>query len=157
MAKENSEKKKYDKKKKALPPENSDLKVLLSSHVNIYAGESAINDGGKIHIAIPNQIESSFNKVASADIQPDLKDALQQLTQAVAAMIHILPPQQAIEVTEDLTRLVDEAIKPNPNKKWYSVSIEGLARAAETIDGLGESVVKLTGKILTLLGTSAGN
>jgi hypothetical protein len=50
--------------------------------------------------------------------------------------------------------LVDEATKPKPNKKWYSVSIDGLIKAAENLDKLGEPVINLSRKVLSLL--SAG-
>jgi len=69
----------------------------------------------------------------------------------VDAMSKSLPTEQAIEVTEDLGKLVDEATKPKPNKKWYSVSIEGLIKAAENLDKLGEPVINLSRKVLSLL------
>ena len=62
-----------------------------------------------------------------------------------------LAEEQAAEVSEDLSKLVDEATKPKPNKKWYSVSIDGLVKAAENLDKLGEPVIKLSRKVLSLL------
>jgi hypothetical protein len=55
------------------------------------------------------------------------------------------------EASEDLSKLVDEATKPKPNKKWYSVSIDGLIKAAENLDKLGEPVIGLSRKVLSLL------
>ncbi len=46
--------------------------------------------------------------------------------------------------------MVEEATKSKPNKKWYSVSIEGLIQAAD-LDKLGEPVVNLSKKVLSLL------
>lgn len=46
----------------------------------------------------------------------------------------------------------DYAVKPKPNKKWYSVSIEGLIKAAENLDKLGTPVISLSRKVLSLLG-----
>ena len=66
-------------------------------------------------------------------------------------MTKALPAEQAAEATEDLSKLVDEATKPKPNKKWYSVSVEGLVKAAENLDKVGEPVIKLAGKVLSLL------
>jgi hypothetical protein len=37
------------------------------------------------------------------------------------------------------------------NNKWYSVSIEGLIKAAENLDKLGEPVISLSRKVLSLL------
>jgi hypothetical protein len=62
-----------------------------------------------------------------------------------------LPEEQAAEAAEDLSKLVDEATKPTPNKKWYSVSIDGLIQAAENVDKVGEPVINLSRKVLSLL------
>ena len=66
-------------------------------------------------------------------------------------MSKALPAEQATEAAEDLSKLVEEATKPKPNKKWYSVSIEGLVKAAENLDKLGEPVINLSRKVLSLL------
>lgn len=42
--------------------------------------------------------------------------------------------------------------KPRPNRKWYSVSIEGLIKAAENVGKVGAPVIELAGKLLKLLG-----
>jgi len=96
-------------------------------------------------------IQDSYNKIKSANIQPELKETLKQLIEAVETMNKSLSEEQSTEVTEDLGKLVDEATKPKPNKKWYSVSIEGLIKAAVNLDKLGEPVINLSRKVLSLL------
>lgn len=98
-----------------------------------------------------NEIRKSYNKVDTANIQPELKDMLKQLADAVDLMSKTLPQEQALEVAEDLNRLVDEATRLKPNKKWYSVSIEGLIKAAESLDKLGAPVINLSRRVLSLL------
>ena len=102
-------------------------------------------------MVVESTIQNSVNKVETSDIQPDLKETLRQLAEAVAFMAKSLPTEQAVEVTEDLSKLVDEATKPTPNKKWYSVSIEGLIKAAENVEKVGEPVINLSRKVLSLL------
>jgi hypothetical protein len=80
-----------------------------------------------------------------------LKDALKELIKAVDALKKSLSKDQAIDAADDLERLVDEAIKPKPNKKWYSVSVEGLIQAAENVEKVGEPVINLLKKVLSLL------
>jgi hypothetical protein len=46
---------------------------------------------------------------------------------------------------------VEEATKPKPNKKWYSVSIDGLIKAAENVEKVGDPVINLSRKVLSLL------
>jgi hypothetical protein len=69
----------------------------------------------------------------------------------VEAMSKDLPDEQATEVKDDLDKLVEEATKENPKQKWYSVSIDGLTKAATNLGKVGEPVVKLAGQVLKLL------
>jgi internalin A len=120
---------------------------------NIYIGGNV--EGSNIvsgdNNVITQRIQDSFNKANAADIQAELKEILKQLAEAVAAMNKELSEEQAVEAADDLEKLVEEATKPNPNKKWYSVSIDGLTKAAENLDKLGEPVINLSKKVLSLL------
>jgi CheY-like chemotaxis protein len=128
-----------------MPPENESG----GNRTNIYVGG---NFNGNLVVGKENQaIRESYNKITSAKIDSELKETLKQLTEAVASMNKELPEELAAEVTEDLGKLVDEATKPKPNKKWYSVSIDGLIAAAENLDKLGEPVIRLSKKALSLL------
>jgi hypothetical protein len=100
---------------------------------------------------VTQKIQDSFNKAEAADIQTELKETLKQLADAVEVMVKSLPAEQAAETTEDLSKLVEEATKPKPNKKWYSVSIDGLIKAAENVEKVGEPVINLSRKVLSLL------
>lgn len=115
---------------------------------SISAGDNSIVVGRNMS---DSRISANYNKVNSAEITPELKETMKQLAEAVDAMIEKLPAEQATEVAEDFGKLADEAVKPKPNKKWYSVSIEGLIKAAENLDKLGESVINLSRKVLSLL------
>jgi hypothetical protein len=120
---------------------------------NIYIGGNV--EGSNIisgnDNVVTQRIRDSFNKAEAADIQAELKETLKQLAVAVEAMNRALPAEQAAEAAEDLGKLVEEATKPKPNNKWYSVSIEGLIKAAENLDKLGEPVISLSRKVLSLL------
>jgi internalin A len=96
-------------------------------------------------------IQDSYNKIKSADIDPELKETLKQLAEAVGTMIKSLPEEQASQAAENFEMLGAQAIKPKPNKQWYSVSIEGLIKAAENVEKVGEPVINLSRKVLSLL------
>ena len=115
---------------------------------SISAGDNSVVVGGNM---TGNLISGNYNKINSAEIAPELKDTLLQLAEAVDAMIQKLPAEQAAEVAEDFGKLADEAVKPKPNKKSYSVSIEGLIKAAENLDKMGTPVISLSKKVLSLL------
>jgi hypothetical protein len=100
---------------------------------------------------VTQKIQDSFNKAEAADVQAELKETLKQLATAVEAMNKALPAEKAAEAADDLDKLVEEATKPNPSKKWYSVSVDGLVQAAENIGKVGVPVVDLSRKVLSLL------
>jgi hypothetical protein len=109
---------------------------------NIVSGDNNI---------ITQRVQDSFNKADGANIQAELKETLKALAEAVAVMNQELPEEDAAEAADDLEKLVEEATKPKPNKKWYSVSIDGLTQAAENLGKLGEPVISLSKKVLSLL------
>lgn len=118
-------------------------------NINIYVGG---NFDGNLTVGDSNQsIKESYNKITSAIIEPELKQTLIQLADAVEMMNKFLPKEKSEVVTEDLARLVDEATRPKPNKRWYSVSVDGLIKAAENLDKLGEPVINLSRNVLSLL------
>ena len=61
------------------------------------------------------------------------KDVLDQLRKDVQKLIESLPKEkkeEAPQVAENLEMLIKQATSPKPNRKWYSVSAEGLLEAA---------------------------
>ncbi len=121
---------------------------FIGGDKSISAGDRSVIVGGNVS---GNLISGNYNKINSAEISPELKDTLLQLGKAVDAMLQKLPAEQAAEVAEDFGKLADEAVKSKPNQKWYSVSIEGLIKAAENLDKLGTPVIRLSRKVLSLL------
>lgn len=94
---------------------------------------------------------SSPKVVTTKPRSPALMETLKLLGEAVDVMNKVLPKEKAAETTEDFGKLVDEATKPKPNQKWYSVSIEGLIKAAENVGKVGVPVINLLRKVLSLL------
>lgn len=129
--------------------QSTEKKVGGNVTTNIFVGG---NFDGNLTIGDGNQsVKDSYNKATTAAIDPELKQTLLQLVEAVEIMIKPLPKEQSAEITEDLGKLVEEATKSKPNKKWYSVSIEGLIKAAENLDKLGTPVISLSRNVLSLL------
>ena len=120
---------------------------------NIYVGGNF--DGnltvGDHNQATTNRIVESIKKAEASSIPPELLETLKLLGEAVDVMNKVLPKEQASETTEDFGKLVDEATKSAPQKKWYSVSVEGLIKAAENVEKVGEPVINLSKKVLSLL------
>ena len=132
--------------------ESESQRKASTNSVTNYISYVGGNVSGNLVVGDDNQIiQNSYNKIKSAEIAPELKETMKQLAEAVDIMIQKLPVEQAAEVAEDFGKLADEAVKPKPNKKWYSVSIDGLIKGAENLDKLGTPVISLSRKVLSLL------
>jgi len=119
---------------------------------NIHIGNITIGENAKVgDIILASEIQESIKKAETSSIPPELMETLKLLGEAVDVMNKVLPKEKAAETTEDFGKLVDEATKPAPQKKWYSVSIEGLIKAAENVEKVGVPVINLSRKALSLL------
>jgi internalin A len=105
-------------------------------------------------VVAAESIQHSFNTIQKADINDDLKEQLSQLTQAVDAMVKeklTEQPEQAEKVGVYMQRLSEEATKEKPDSEWYSVSIDGLTKAAQNLGKVGDAVIELAGKVRKVL------
>lgn len=96
-------------------------------------------------------IQDSYNKIKSADLDHELKQTLNSLTEAIAAVAQSFPDEKTAKAMKNFERLVEEVVQPEPDRQWYSVSIDGLIKAAENLDKLGTPVISLSRKVLSLL------
>ncbi len=108
--------------------------------------------GSMVNLGNENQLQQTIQGSFNSGLTSEVQTTLAQLTAVVQEMLKHLSAEQAEETAEDLKRLQEELSKPKPNKKWYSVSIEGLIKAAENVGKIGAPVIQLARKLLQLLG-----
>jgi hypothetical protein len=116
-----------------------------------YTNVSVSNSTVSGSIITSSSIRDSFNIIESSKASDELKKVLFELGGAVDEMIKKLPQKEVDEAEDDYKRLIDEATNKSPNPKWYSISIDGLQKAAKKLGEVGEPVLKLSGQILTIL------
>lgn len=108
--------------------------------------------GNNAHISgdfiVAKSIENSFNKAANSNLETELKDLLKELSIEVGKMMEHLSQEDATDVAEDLDTLIEKTTCEKPKRKWWSVSIDGLTKAAEKLGKIGAPVVELLGKIV---------
>lgn len=111
--------------------------------------------GNNAHISgdliVAKSIENSFNKVANSDLENELKDLLKELSIEIGKMMEHLPQDEREEVKDDLETLIDKTTCEKPKRKYWSVSIDGLTKAAENLGKIGAPVLELIGKIVPFL------
>lgn len=117
-------------------------------NIEIQIGNNANISG---NFVVAKTIENSFNKIDSSDLTNDIKELLKQLSTEVTKMTEHLSDEEAKDIADDLETLIDKTTCEKPKRKWWSVSIDGLTKAAENLGKVGEPVLELLSKIAPLL------
>jgi hypothetical protein len=105
-------------------------------------------------ITIAETIEHSFNTLADASVEDDLKQLLAQLLKAVNEVNKEVPQERSDEaeaMARDAETLIKETASSNPRRRWYEVSLEGLKQAAVNIGELAQPVLEIVGKLTPFL------
>jgi len=129
--------------------EQNGSKTVNNQKINFGSGNVFQGD---VNVIAARTIQDSFNRVASSNAKPELRNALQDLHKGVAEMSKNLPADRQIEVSKDLETLSSEAISQAPRRKWYDLSAEGLLEAAKAVGEIAAPVVTTVKTILGLLG-----
>jgi hypothetical protein len=119
----------------------SNKKVSIGG--NVSAGRDVI---------FADRIRDSFNRTDRTQASPELVELLRQLGDAMAVVAEKLPQERAEEAVKDYETLAAEAVKAEPRRKWYQLSVEGLKEAATTVGAFGEPVIKILAAILAIKG-----
>ncbi len=82
----------------------------------------------------------------------ELKSLLEKLEQEVAELLLKLPEEKREETAKDLKLLVEEATSVKPNRRWYSVSSEGLLEASKYVKDFTGNIAGTLGSLTKVLG-----
>jgi DNA-binding protein YbaB len=129
-----------EKEERGVGRRGGDTYNTVNVYGDVQGGAVTAGEGNTSSVSVSN----SFNT-------NELKETLEQLTQAVNDILPHLQAEEAETAKDDLERLKEELQKPKPNKKWYSISIDGLIQSAQNLNELGAPVINLATKILQLL------
>ena len=81
----------------------------------------------------------------------DRKDSLEELAKQVQQLLKALPAEKHEEVAANLELAVRAATSATPNRRWYSVSAEGLIEASKDVKDFSENIagtLKSLGRML---------
>jgi len=121
---------------------------------SIQFGDHAMVTGSNLTVA--EHIERSSITIGASGATPDLKQILETVRIAVADMCKHLPPPKADEAARDLDNLIQEVTSPEPRRKWYELSAEGLKEAAKTVGKIAGPVVASLDEMIRLLSGTLG-
>ncbi|MBN8581828.1 MAG: leucine-rich repeat domain-containing protein [Anaerolineae bacterium] len=148
---EEERKKDEERRRNELGIKEGQVENLKQSHqINNYYAPVIHGDveGDNVSVGNQNQIAQS---ISNANLAPEMKETLLQLNEAIKQILPALTEIEAKKTEKHLKRLVEEVKESEPDREWYSVSIEGLIKAAENLNDLGKPVISLAGKVLKLL------
>lgn len=118
-------------------------------HTSIQMGSITID--GDFNFVTAERIENSFNKVLGSDINPELKERIKEINVEVAKLASKLPEKAAETLSRDLEAFTSEATSPEPRRKWYELSAEGILEAAKTVAEMTAPVTATVKAVLALL------
>ncbi len=120
--------------------------------------EKVIEIGGNAEISAPvfiaDNIQGSFNTLAEAKVDDDIKSLLDQLLKVINEVNQKATPEQietAKTMAQDAETLVKESTKTQPRRQWYEMSLERLKDAAINMGEVAVPVLNLVNKISPLL------
>jgi len=82
----------------------------------------------------------------------ELKSLLEKLEQEVTLLVQKLPEEKREETAGNLELLTKAVTSTKPNRKWYSVSSEGLLEAAKYVKDFSGNIAESIGSLTKLLG-----
>jgi small GTP-binding protein len=113
---------------KLVVPQAEKGDVFMDEYIdkkNVMKFGNNANISGQVVIA--NTIQNSFNTLAEAEVEDDVKALLEELLQAIN-QVNKEASKELEETAEEMARdaetLVKEATSSSPRRKWYEVSID---------------------------------
>ncbi len=97
------------------------------------------------------QTLTNCTSIINAQPKGEKKALLEALQKDVRALIERLPEEKKLEVADDLKMVVDQATAETPNRKWYSVSSQGLLEAAKWAGDFTTSITGTVGRLTKLV------
>ena len=105
--------------------------------------DHSIHIGGNVINAQVGQTLTDCTNMIQQQAPGERKDLLEELQEQVQRLLKALPAEKQDEipqVAENLELLVKQATSEKPNRKWYSVSAEGLLEAATFVKDFSEGI-----------------
>ncbi len=116
--------------------------------------DQSIHIGGNVTNSQVGQTLTSCTNMIQQQAPGERKDLLEALVKQVEQLIAALPvdkQDEAPHVAENLEMLVKQATSAKPNRKWYSVSKDGLLEASKFVKDFGVSIAGTLGSLEKLV------
>ena len=120
--------------------------------------DQSIHIGGNVTNSQVGQTLTNCTNMIQQQAPGERKNLLEALVKEVQQLIAALPAdkqEEAPQVAENLEMLVKQATSAKPNRKWYSVSKDGLLEASQFVKRFGVSMAGTLGSLEKLIWPAA--
>jgi len=97
---------------------------------------------------VTNTVTQQLNASTAPE---EIKSLIKQLADQIAALSPSTNPEKIKEMGDDLATLSNEMAKPEPRRKWYELSLEGIKEAALAVGEIAKPIVDTVAKLGPLL------
>jgi uncharacterized protein YjbI with pentapeptide repeats len=122
--------------------------IMDNKEVNVSGGQGNIINVADYMSNVTNTVNQN---ISQSDVPDEIKDLVKKLTEQIAAIGTQIDPKTAEQMGSDLEVLSKEMTKPEPRKRWYDVSLEGLKEAAVAVGELGKPILETLAKLSPLI------
>jgi hypothetical protein len=131
------------------------VKVVVIKDGGIYMEKQVVVSavGSIVNIAeyMSNVTNTINNNLESSHVSAEAKSLINQLTEQINAISTKADPKFTTQMGDDLQTLSKEAAKPEPRRKWYALSLQGLKEAAEAVGAIAAPILATVAKLTPLL------
>jgi hypothetical protein len=116
--------------------------------------DQSIHIGGSVTNSQVAQTMLNSRNIVNGQASGEAKGLLDQLQAQVKELIEKLPPdktEDAERIAENLEMLVKQATSKKPDRKWYSLSAEGLLEASKFVSDFTGNVAGTLGQLGKLI------
>lgn len=124
-----------------------EVKIMVDKSITTTVGNGNVFHGN----FVAGHIQDSFNQISKSNAAPDVKQKLELLCTQVSDMVKNLSEEKQKEILQDLSSFIAEASKPEPRRKWFELSAEGLLEAAKACAGMASPVISTVKEVLALV------
>lgn len=115
---------------------------------NITGSPGAIANVAQYMSSVASQVTQQMSNVEGKE---QIRALVTELAERISAIDPAVQPETTRGMADDLKVLSDEVAKPQPRRKWYQLSLEGIKEAAEAIGEIGKPVLETVARLLPLL------
>lgn len=121
--------------------------IYVDKQVNVSGTGNIIN----VAEYMSNVTSTVNNNLAQSDADSEIQDLITELNRQIENVASNADPIHVKKMGKNLERLSEELASEEPEKRWYEVSLDGLKEAAEAVGEIANPVLKIIGKLSTLL------